>query len=335
MSEMTITFFNTADKSIETVASPEEIPSLLAAKKGFYWLDLNDTDTEHLTQILKTLDIDYQWKNYFGRAEILPHITDSPNLLSFYLYDIVSSETLLDSIKDLTPIKHAPILVILGVRFVITYRQQALDLIDFVRKDCFENFQLSGKTPGFVVFLLMQHCLYHFSRLNLANDNFLDQIASGLLSKKETESRDNISIAGLNILALKKLNVNLYIILLVIVTKHTYVISDESRVFFKHMLDNTHEIRNSIDSSRNSLDSIIASINAEHSRHTESIMRILTILSAVFLPLTVITGVYGMNFPDIPEEKWSHGYFDILGFMAGVVAVMLSLFYWFGWLKKE
>lgn len=335
MSEITITCFNTADRSIRNLAAPEEIPVWLSANEGFYWLEIEDTNPEKFTHILEILGIDLKWQNFFDRPEILPHLTDSPNLLSFYLYDVVGSEALLDSLKEIIQIQSVPFAVLLGVRFVITYRQQPLNLIDYVRKDCIENFKLSGKTPGFIVFLLMQHSLFHFSRLNLANDNFLDQIASSLMSSGESKNLAKISTAGLNILTLKNLNINMSIVLLVMVTKYTRVVSEESRVFFSQMLDNTQYIRSAIDSSRNSLDSIIASINARHSRHTERVMRILTILSAIFLPLTLIAGIYGMNFTNMPELKWSEGYYYALGLMVGIAMLFLSAFYYFGWIGRE
>lgn len=335
MSEMTITFFNTADKSITPVDSPDALAPLLASKDGFYWLDLDDPDANHFTEILKTLGIDPNWKNFFERPEILPHMTDTPNLVSFYLYDIVKSETLLGSLEDIPLIQHAPLFLMLGKRFVITYRQQSLDLIDYVRQDCVENFKLSGKTPAFVVFLLIQHCLYHISRLNLTNDNFLDAIASGLLSKGEAERINKISTAGLNILTLKKMNINLYIILLVMVTKNTYVVSEDARKSFHQMMTNTQEIRNAIDSSNRSLDGIVAGLNALHSRHTEKIVRLLTIISAIFLPLTLIAGIYGMNFKVMPELQWAYGYYYSLGLMLFIVFLFLSIFYYFGWFGDD
>ncbi len=335
MSQLVITFFNTADKSTERVDNIPALHHLVKEKQGFYWLDLNDPDPTHFTQILKALNIPCEWPNHFRRPEILPHMYDSPRLLSFYLYDIVDSETLLDSGKAISSIEYESIFVMLGERFVITYRQRNLDLIDFVQKDCAENFKMSGKTPAFVLFLIMQHCMYYIARLNLANDNFLDDIEYNVLTSKGSAYLPKISIAGLNILLLKKLNANMHIILLVMVTKTNHVIGESARVFFNNMLENTLGIRESIDSSRDLLDSIIASIQAESMRQTGEIMRVLTILSAIFMPPTLIAGIYGMNFQSIAEYGWRYGYIYSLALMAGVTALFVGAFYWFGWVGKK
>ena len=56
------------------------------------------------------------------------------------------------------------------------------------------------------------------------------------------------------------------------------------------------------------------------------IMKVLTIMASIFIPLTFIAGIYGMNFEYIPELKWRWGYFAIWGVMLGCVAGMVLYF---------
>ena len=70
------------------------------------------------------------------------------------------------------------------------------------------------------------------------------------------------------------------------------------------------------------------------SHRTNEVVRVLTVFSAFFLPLTFLVGVYGMNFVHMPELKWIGGYPMVLGLMA---LVSLSIFLWFrrrGWLRR-
>jgi magnesium transporter len=69
------------------------------------------------------------------------------------------------------------------------------------------------------------------------------------------------------------------------------------------------------------------------SHRTNEVMRVLTVFSAFFLPLTFIVGIYGMNFRRMPELEWQYGYPLTLGMMA---AVCLGIFLWFrhrGWMR--
>jgi magnesium transporter len=60
-------------------------------------------------------------------------------------------------------------------------------------------------------------------------------------------------------------------------------------------------------------------------------LKVLTILSAVFLPLTLIAGIYGMNFQNMPELGLRYAYYAVLGFMVLVGIGMLAFFYKKGW----
>lgn len=66
---------------------------------------------------------------------------------------------------------------------------------------------------------------------------------------------------------------------------------------------------------------------------TEGRIRILTLISAIFLPLTLISGIYGMNFTNMPELGDAYAYFIVLGFMFIVAVTMLGFFYRKGWFK--
>lgn len=59
---------------------------------------------------------------------------------------------------------------------------------------------------------------------------------------------------------------------------------------------------------------------------TNEVMRILTVFSVFFMPLNLITGVYGMNFEHMPELKWEHGYFYVIGLMAVMIISVLLYF---------
>jgi magnesium transporter len=73
----------------------------------------------------------------------------------------------------------------------------------------------------------------------------------------------------------------------------------------------------------NNLLNTYLSVNAQRSN---DVMKLLTIFSAFFLPLTFIAGIYGMNFEHMPELRWPSGYFLTLGFMA---LIALGIFIWF------
>ena len=71
------------------------------------------------------------------------------------------------------------------------------------------------------------------------------------------------------------------------------------------------------------------------SNRMNEIMKVLTVTSAIFIPLTFIVGVYGMNFENMPELQSEHGYFFVWGFMILMTAILVFIFWKRGWLKRN
>jgi magnesium transporter len=169
--------------------------------------------------------------------------------------------------------------------------------------------------------------------LNLANDNFLDGLERDVLEDDPTLARA-IAVAGQNILTLKKLVASLQTVLMLLATEYSVFISQESRSFYREMLQNAATVRAAVDSSRDLLDGIVASLQARAAQRTGDIARVLTVVSTIILPLSLVAGVYGMNFEFMPELSVPWAYFAVLAGMVVAAATLLAVFWRLGWLAR-
>lgn len=108
-----------------------------------------------------------------------------------------------------------------------------------------------------------------------------------------------------------------------------------NKLYYNDIYDHLLKLSDAIESSREITADMRDSYLSITSHRTNRIMTILTIISSIFIPLTFIVGVYGMNFEYMPELHWKSGYYIILGVMAAVVAGMLLWFKRKGWLNLK
>ncbi|HEY7514411.1 MAG TPA: CorA family divalent cation transporter [Vicinamibacteria bacterium] len=297
----------------------------------FSWVDLQAADINALNEVLRRWNIDLVLTSHFDAPEILPRIVEQRDCLAFYLYEIEDPERHLDTAHGPSEVRTARLILVLGADFVITYHRHPLDAVEHVKATCADSFRLAGRTPGFIAFLFLQRCLYDFAHLNLANDNFLDELSRGDHGGEADRLREEIAVAERNILSFKKLTASLQIVLTLLSTKRSPFISDEARSYFHEMLRNSENLRAAVDSSRDLLDGILARLQAAAATRTNEIARVLTVTSAILLPLTLVTGIYGMNFEHMPELRHPFGYFAVLAAMALLAVGLFLVFVRRGW----
>ena len=104
------------------------------------------------------------------------------------------------------------------------------------------------------------------------------------------------------------------------------VITDRARRRFADVVDTAATAADSLDSARLMLGSILETYRGAVAERTNEATQTLTVFAAILLPLSLITGVYGMNFDRMPELAWRWGYYGVLGAMA-VLAVGLWLYF--------
>ncbi|MCY8507953.1 CorA family divalent cation transporter, partial [Bacillus atrophaeus] len=103
--------------------------------------------------------------------------------------------------------------------------------------------------------------------------------------------------------------------------------------YFSDIYDHLLKLSELVESNRDMTSDLRDSYVTMNSNRMNAIMMTLTIVSTIFIPLTFIAGVYGMNFDNMPELHWKYGYFGVLGVMGAVVVGMMIWFIHKGWFK--
>ena len=118
------------------------------------------------------------------------------------------------------------------------------------------------------------------------------------------------------------------------------LVKSETAFFLRDCQDHVTQVLDLLETYRERAsgltDFYVSSINYK----INEVMKVLTIITTIFMPLSFIAGIYGMNFDrskplNMPELGWDHGYFIVLGFMGFIALAMLFYFHFLGWFRDE
>jgi magnesium transporter len=107
--------------------------------------------------------------------------------------------------------------------------------------------------------------------------------------------------------------------------------TEDSVIYFEELENTFSRVPSALDTFKENLQGIFDLQISLKSDHMNRIMKTLTLVSVIFVPLTFIAGLYGMNFEYIPELRWHYGYFAVLGVCALLGASILLFFKRRGW----
>ena len=103
------------------------------------------------------------------------------------------------------------------------------------------------------------------------------------------------------------------------------IVTEEAIPFYRNIYDHIARIEDLTQSLRERADMALATHLSAVANRQNEVMKVLSVVAAVFLPLSLLAGIYGMNFENMPELKWSWAYFALLGLMS---TIALSIMAW-------
>jgi magnesium transporter len=109
------------------------------------------------------------------------------------------------------------------------------------------------------------------------------------------------------------------------------LVSAETRVFLRDVYDHAVQALEVVESLRETAVSVMEMFLSTQNQRLNEVMKVLTVISTLFIPLTFIASIYGMNFKHMPELEWRYGYPAVLGLMLLAAGAMVGYFKKRGW----
>ena len=108
--------------------------------------------------------------------------------------------------------------------------------------------------------------------------------------------------------------------------KESSLIDDSTQPYLRDVYDHTIQVMDTVESLRDMVSGMLDIYLSSISNRMNAVMKVLTMIATLFIPLTFIAGIYGMNFKYMPELEWKWGYFSVWAVMIAVSICMLIYF---------
>jgi magnesium transporter len=286
------------------------------------WLDVADFQPEELRQFLEPLDLHPLVLEDCLQPEDNPSVAAHGNALF---------------IKFPTPFgldeaRPSYLSIVCLPTTLITIHQAAIPALDRLAHHLTENLYLTSVGLSSLLYRIFEGLIEQSAAFGLAARKRVDRLAQVL-----DEEPDAIEVG--DILALKRKvgqlglvwEDGLYCVSVLESAESPIISIAADREYFRDLLEKLRFGTKFY----SRLETRLKDMHFQYMLHlqekSEKRLRLLTVISAIFLPLTLLAGIYGMNFEVMPELKSTYGYFIILGLMVAIAGGLLAFFYRCGW----
>jgi magnesium transporter len=217
--------------------------------------------------------------------------------------------------------------LILGKNFVITFQEVEGDIFDPIRERIRASKGRMRKLGAdYLAYSLLDIMVdYYFVILDRIGEN-LEDIEEELMASPKTAFLESLHYMKKDIIVLRRSVWPLREIIMALQRDEFDAVKPVTKIFFKDLYDHTFQVIETIETYRDTLSGMQDLYLSSISNKMNEIMKVLTIIATIFIPITFIVGVYGMNFKYMPELEWRWGYPLTWLIIVGVTAVMLGYF---------
>ncbi len=316
------TVVNVGDK-LQIVDDPSQINQWVANPNATVWVDILDPDREAIHLLQDEFHFHPLSLEDMVRAHQRPKIDIYASYYFLVFYTI-------DYPVQGAGLRVAELDMFLGPNYLVTAHAEPMQVIDEVWARWQRRVELVGLDVGALLYEILDHIVDDYFPVIDALAEEVESVETRIFERFDKSALEDIFGLKKEFLTLRRLIAPERDVVNVLLRRDPPVLPPGSVVFFQDVYDHLIRVLDSIDTYRDLLSSALDAYLSVQNNNLNDIMRRLTVISTIFLPLTFITGFFGMNFESLPFGNfWVEAV--VMGLMLLVPLGMLLYFRWQGW----
>ena len=310
----------------------KELSQVLRQNEGTIWVDMEDpSEAEEETLMVSLFDFHPLAIEDSQRARDeeshLPKVEDFTDYL-FVIFNPVETTANSETRKTFhkLEIKTSQLSSFLSKRALVTHHYKPLRSINYTMQQCAKNPMTLGRGPDFLFHVIIDDIVDNYTPILDQLDDATDAMEDEVFHSPSQRSMVGILQLKKNIMTIRRIAVYQREMLYRLSRGEFTLITHDEMIYYRNVYDHLVRMTDLADSYRDVVSGLLDAYLSVTSNNLNQVMKVLTIISTIFLPLGVITGFFGMNFKYLPGAEWEYGVGAATLFMAAVGAGMLWVF---------
>ncbi|MBS4176702.1 magnesium/cobalt transporter CorA [Lederbergia citrea] len=299
-----------------------EIEKLVSGEYLWYWIDFDRPNHEEIELLKKPL-------SFHPLA-----IEDCTNTLQRPKLDYYEDHIFFVT-QSINPTTHLreEVNLFLGENYIVTFHQGVTEEVDKVWKQLELSSNLKQWEPIQILYHILDNIVDNYFPLVEKIEDTLNEIDENSNKKSMGSLLDELFETRNHLLSLRHVVSPMRDLAYRLLNSQRFTEIQKKKAYFSDIHDHLLKLTEMIEENRELTTDIRDSYISLNSHQANRVMKVLTVITTIFMPLTLIAGIYGMNFENMPELKWKYGYFEALALM---FLIGSGMFIWFkkkGWFK--
>ncbi|HKX28076.1 MAG TPA: magnesium/cobalt transporter CorA [Blastocatellia bacterium] len=307
-----------SSKSFTRVGDPHRISDLCSEQPNIVWVDVSDPTAQDFEDLAREFELHPLSIEDCQLGHQRPKIEEYQGYYFIVLYEA--------ELVDRTRLELRELNIFLGKNYLITVHSQPLRVIPVAEKLWRGWTDLAERGTGLLTYLLIDAIVDDYMPMLDSISDHLEDLEEEIFEDFRTDTLKQVFRIKKQLLFLRRAVVPLRDVFNTLLRREQDIFSRETMVYFQDVYDHLIRIADMIDTLREIVSGTVDAYLSISGNRMNQVMKRLTSISAILMSVTLVAGIYGMNFQFMPELGWRYGY---VGALAAMLVIALALYFYF------